>query len=148
MSPDHTSIFFYLFIYLFIRGAPFSNQWLLAGKETFCCVHQETEDACKILTKAYPAELVCYDHIANILGVFSFKTKHFSHWKIRMEPKMPKKLIVTIACTEALAGFHGTWKVLVTGFHFYVISMIQTWKTLVTSPIHKLKCSKSNSVRD
>lgn len=42
---------------------------------------------------------------------------------------MPKNLIFTIACTEVLAGFHGTWKVLVTGFRFYVISVSQTWKT-------------------
>lgn len=40
-----------------------------------------------------------------------------------------KNLIFTIAYTEVLTIFYGTWKLLATGFCFYVISMIQTWKT-------------------
>lgn len=79
---------FTLKYYLSIREATFSDQWLLAGQETFCCVHQQTADTCETLTKGESAELH-YDHIANLPGVFLSQQNTF-RIRVRMEYKMPK----------------------------------------------------------
>lgn len=82
------SLFTLIFFNLFIREATFFGR---AGNIN-CCVPLGIADTRETLTflKGLLSELLCYNHIANLSGVFVSK-QIFSHQGVMMEFKMPKK---------------------------------------------------------
>lgn len=86
----------HLKILLFIHwGAPFSNQWLLAGRETYCCVHQGMWMLVKLWLKSSNHN----EYVMTILQIFlvCFLSKlNTSHWKISMEYKTPQASLLPL----------------------------------------------------